>query len=142
MLSDKLMTVTNLTTLVPVKLDVDEMNYLSWAKLRSFKLGDLTIDAYFCKIESIATILTSIGSSISNDDVTTITLEGLPDKYDNVSGIIVHREPFLDLKTVHSMLTMDEMRLMSRDQVTSIDSTSPSTMVLLANSGTNTHRYV
>ncbi|GKA77567.1 hybrid signal transduction histidine kinase M [Tanacetum coccineum] len=136
-ISDKLMTVNNLTTLVPVKLDVDEMNYSSWVyffknlckgfevlkhvlgestdeatskdpqtakkacdltvlifndnkrtrsialkeNLRSLKLGDLSIDAYFHKIESIATILTSLGSPISNDDVVTIALEGLPDKY-------------------------------------------------------------
>ncbi|GJU37193.1 putative reverse transcriptase domain-containing protein [Tanacetum coccineum] len=51
------------------------------AELRSLKLGDLSIDAYFHKIESIATILTSLGSPISNDDVVTISLEGLPDKY-------------------------------------------------------------
>ncbi|GJT35080.1 hybrid signal transduction histidine kinase M [Tanacetum coccineum] len=96
------------------------------AELRSLKLGDLSIDAYFRKIESITTILTSLGSPISNDDVVTITLEGLPDKYDNVSGIIVHREPFSDLKTVHSMLTIKEMRLKSRAQAISIDSTSSS----------------
>ncbi|GKB63572.1 hybrid signal transduction histidine kinase M [Tanacetum coccineum] len=167
LLSDKLITVNNLTTLVPVKLDVDEMNYSSWvyffknlckgfevlkhvlgestdeatssnpsphtpkwlkinsivlswifmtlsktlqkdpqtakeawdlialifndnkrtrsiglkAELRSLKLGDLSIDAYFRKIESVATILTSLGSPISNDDVVTFALEGLPDKY-------------------------------------------------------------
>nr|GEV39321.1 hybrid signal transduction histidine kinase M [Tanacetum cinerariifolium] len=63
-------------------------------------LEDLSIDAYFCKIESIATILTSIGSPISNDDVVTIALEGLPDKYDNVFGIIVRLKPFPDLKVV------------------------------------------
>ncbi|GJW46762.1 hypothetical protein Tco_0078408 [Tanacetum coccineum] len=75
------------------------------AELQSLKLDDLTIDAYFCKIESIATILTSLESPINNDDVVIIALEGLPDKYDNVSRIIGHREPFPDLKTVHSMLT-------------------------------------
>ncbi|GJR38563.1 hypothetical protein Tco_1214247 [Tanacetum coccineum] len=108
------------------------------AELRSLMLGDLSIDAYFRKIKSIATTLTSLGSPISNDDVVTISLEGLPDKYDNVSGIIVHLEPFPDLKMVHSMLTTKEMRLKSRAQATPIDSSSP--MVLLANSGTNTRR--
>ncbi|GKE20062.1 hybrid signal transduction histidine kinase M [Tanacetum coccineum] len=180
LLSDKLMTVNNLTTLVFVKLDIDEMNNSSWVyffktfikifmtlsktiqarlvvkdpqtakeawdliafifndnkrtrsialktELRSLKLGDLSIDAYFRKIESIATILTSLGSPISNDDVVTITLEGLPAKYHNVSGIIVHREPFPDLKTVHS--TIKEMRLKSRAQAISIDSTSSSPIV-------------
>ncbi|GJX35371.1 hypothetical protein Tco_0246928 [Tanacetum coccineum] len=58
----------------------------------------------------------------------------------NVSGIIVHWEPFLELKMVHSMLTSEEMRLKSRDQATSIDSTSSSPMVLLTNSGNTTRR--
>nr|GEX06730.1 ribonuclease H-like domain-containing protein [Tanacetum cinerariifolium] len=56
------------------------------AELRSLKLGDLSIDASFSKIESIATILTSLGLPINNDDVVTNTLERLPDKYDNVFG--------------------------------------------------------
>ncbi|GJY78838.1 hybrid signal transduction histidine kinase M [Tanacetum coccineum] len=108
------------------------------AKLRSLKLCDLSIDAYFRKIEFIATILTSLRSYSSNDDMVTIALKGLPDKYDNVSGIIAHREPFSDLKTVHSMLTIEEMKLKSRAQATSIDSSSSSPMVLLTNSDNST----
>ncbi|GKC28349.1 hypothetical protein Tco_1035643 [Tanacetum coccineum] len=34
------------------------------ADLRSLKLGDLSIDAYFRKIKSIATMLTSLGSTL------------------------------------------------------------------------------
>ncbi|GKB61103.1 ribonuclease H-like domain-containing protein [Tanacetum coccineum] len=69
------------------------------AELRSMKLGDLSIDAYFRKIKSIATILSSTGSPISNDDVVNIALDGLPDKYHHVSDIIIHWDPFPDLKT-------------------------------------------
>ncbi|GJW51333.1 hybrid signal transduction histidine kinase M [Tanacetum coccineum] len=65
-----------------------------------------------------------------------LTIDAYFYKYDNVFGIIVHREPFPDLKMVHSMLTTKEMRLKSRAQVTSIDSTSSLPMVLLANSVT------
>nr|GEV56701.1 hybrid signal transduction histidine kinase M [Tanacetum cinerariifolium] len=111
------------------------------AELRALKLSDLSIDAYFRKIETIATILTSLGSPIRNDDVVTIALELLSDKYDNVSGIIVHREPFLDLKTVCSMLTTEDIRLKSKAQAASIDSTSSSPMVLLDNSVPSTRRH-
>nr|GEU40967.1 hybrid signal transduction histidine kinase M [Tanacetum cinerariifolium] len=110
------------------------------AKLYSLKLSDLSIDAYYRKIESIDTILTSLGLPISIDDVVTIAFEGLHDKYENVSSIIVHREPFLNLKMVCSMLTTEEMRLQSRDQATSIDSSSSSPMVLLANSSNTIRR--
>ena len=112
------------------------------AELRALKLGDMTIDAYFRKIENIATILTSLGSPISSDDVVTFALEGLPAKYDNVSTIIAHREVFPDLKTVRSMLTTEEMRLKSRAQDAFVDSTSSSPMVLLANSNSNTRRSI
>ncbi|GKA39581.1 hybrid signal transduction histidine kinase M [Tanacetum coccineum] len=231
LLSDKLMTITNISTLIPVLLDVDEMNYsslvyffkkhccgfqllehiegkkideaasstlvpptseglkpdsiiLSWIfttmsktlqqrlvvenpktakeawdilaeifsdnkrsrstalkfELCSLRLGDLSIDAYFRKIESIATILASIGSPISTDDIVNIALDGLPEKYDHVSDIIIHREPFPDLKTVRSMLNTAEMRLKSRAHVTTLDASSSSPMVLLANSGTRNDR--
>ncbi|GJU79604.1 hypothetical protein Tco_1281969, partial [Tanacetum coccineum] len=74
-----------------------------------------------------------LGSPISNDDVVTIALEGFPNKYENVSDIIVHREPFPDIKMARSMLTTEETRLKSRALATSIDSTSSSPMFLLAN---------
>ncbi|GKB75259.1 hypothetical protein Tco_0942154 [Tanacetum coccineum] len=83
--------------------------------------------------------LASLGSPLSNEDVVNTVLEGLPAKYDYVYGIIVHQEPFPDLKTVRSMLTTEEMRLKSRAPTTSFDSTS-SPMVLLANFGNSTRR--
>nr|GEX62479.1 hybrid signal transduction histidine kinase M [Tanacetum cinerariifolium] len=110
-------------------------------ELRLIKLGDLSIDAYFRKIESIATILYSLLSLISNDDVVNIALDGLPDKYQHVSDIIIHQDPFSDLKTVYSMLTMMEMHFKSRAQATYVDFTSSSPMVLLASSVTNTQRH-
>ncbi|GJW65552.1 hypothetical protein Tco_0117436 [Tanacetum coccineum] len=85
-------------------------------ELRSLKLGDLGIDAYFLKIESIATMLKSLGSPVTNDDVITFALEGLSEKYENVCGIITHRETFLKLKTARSMLITEEMRLKSMSQ--------------------------
>ncbi|GKD14153.1 hypothetical protein Tco_1198560 [Tanacetum coccineum] len=45
----------------------------------------------------------------------------LPEKYDHVSDIIIHREPFSNLKTVQSMLTTAEMRLKSRAQVPTLE---------------------
>jgi hypothetical protein len=100
-------------------------------------LGDLSIDAYFRKIENIAVVLSGLGSPISHDDVVNIALDGLPEKYQHVSDIIIHRDPFPDLKAVRSMLTTAEMRLKSRATTTSIDATSSSPKVLLANTSNN-----
>ncbi|GJS65884.1 hybrid signal transduction histidine kinase M [Tanacetum coccineum] len=106
------------------------------AELRSLKLGDLRMDAYFRKIESIATILTSLGSPVSSEDVVNFSLEGLPDKYDHVCGIRHHRDTFPDLKIARSMLTTEEMRLKSKAHSLPMDSFSSSPMVLMAESGT------
>nr|GEW50765.1 ribonuclease H-like domain-containing protein [Tanacetum cinerariifolium] len=85
----------------------------------------MSIDAYFRKIELIATILTSLGSPMTSDNVVTFSLEGLPARYENISTIIAHRDPFLDLKTVRSMLTMEEMRMKSRVQHTLVETRHP-----------------
>ncbi|GJS82843.1 hypothetical protein Tco_0749384 [Tanacetum coccineum] len=60
------------------------------------KLRNLRFDANFHKIKSIATILASLGLPISKDDIVNIALDGLPERYEHVSDIIIHREPFSD----------------------------------------------
>nr|GEZ91706.1 hybrid signal transduction histidine kinase M [Tanacetum cinerariifolium] len=110
------------------------------AELRNLKLGDLSIDGYFQKIESIVSVLNGLGSPLSNDDVVTFALEGLPSTYETISTIIVSREPFPNLKTVRSLLTNHEMRLKSTVQNSLVDSTSASPIVLLAKSNTSARR--
>nr|GEU78884.1 ribonuclease H-like domain-containing protein [Tanacetum cinerariifolium] len=48
----------------------------STAELHLLKLGYMSIDTCFRKIESIATILTSLGSLVTSEDVVTFSLEG------------------------------------------------------------------
>nr|GEU33455.1 hybrid signal transduction histidine kinase M [Tanacetum cinerariifolium] len=110
------------------------------AELRNLKPGDLSIDGYFQKIESIVSVLNGIGSPLSNDDVVTFALEGLPSTYETISTCIVCQEPFPDLKMVRSLLTTHEIRLQSRVQNPLVDATSTSPMVLLAKSNTSARR--
>nr|GEW01429.1 ribonuclease H-like domain-containing protein [Tanacetum cinerariifolium] len=126
------------TTLVASSFDIVHSNL--WTSPILSLSGDLSTDAYFHKIESIATILASLGSPISKDDIVNISLDGSRDNYAHVSDIIIHREPFPDLKTVRYMLTTTEMRLKSKAQATTLDSSFSSPMVLLANSGNNNAR--
>ncbi|GKE06817.1 hybrid signal transduction histidine kinase M, partial [Tanacetum coccineum] len=107
-------------------------------ELRNLKLGDLTIDAYFRKLESIAFVLSGLGYQLTDEDIIHYALEGLPSTYQIMSTIIVSQNPFPDLKTVRSLLTTEEMRLKNRLQTTLVDPTSASPMVLLAN--TNNRR--
>ncbi|GJR82489.1 ribonuclease H-like domain-containing protein [Tanacetum coccineum] len=110
------------------------------AELRNLKLEDLSIDGYFQKIEYIISIINGLGFPLSNDDVVTFALEGLPFTYETISTVIVSREPFPDLKTVRSLLTTHEMRLKSRVQNPLVDATSASSMVLLAKANTSAWR--
>ncbi|GKE31630.1 ribonuclease H-like domain-containing protein [Tanacetum coccineum] len=60
------------------------------AELRNLKLGDL----------SIVTVLNGLGSPLSNDDVVTFALEGLPSTYETISTGIDRRDPFPELGVV------------------------------------------
>ncbi|GJU02616.1 hypothetical protein Tco_1112954 [Tanacetum coccineum] len=55
--------------------------------LRPLIVGDLSMEAYFRKIESITTILTSLDSSVNDEDAVHYALQCLPDMYDQVCGI-------------------------------------------------------
>ncbi|PWA69420.1 hypothetical protein CTI12_AA280650 [Artemisia annua] len=55
-------------------------------ELRSIKLGSLTMEAYFQKIESIMTIFASLDSPVSDEDAVHYALDGLPDTYNQVCG--------------------------------------------------------
>ncbi|GJX07800.1 ribonuclease H-like domain-containing protein [Tanacetum coccineum] len=105
-------------------------------ELRSIKLGDLSMEAYFQKIESLMTILASLDSPVSDDDVVHYVLAGLPEKYNQVCGYMHYQTTFPDFKTVRSLLTTEEMRLKSTSLASHVDSSS-SPMVLLADSCTS-----
>ena len=74
-------------------------------ELRVLDMGDLTVDAYFAKIESIATLLCDLGSPMDDEDIVTYTMNGLSDRFAHLSSSIAHRDPFPDLDTVRSMVT-------------------------------------
>nr|GEW61795.1 ribonuclease H-like domain-containing protein [Tanacetum cinerariifolium] len=106
-------------------------------ELRSITLGDLSMDAYFGKIESLMTILASLDSLVNDEDVVHYVLEGLPDKYNQVCGYMHYKDIFSNLKTARSLLITEEMRLKCKDLALPVDFSSP--MVLMAKS-CNTRR--
>nr|GFA27049.1 hybrid signal transduction histidine kinase M [Tanacetum cinerariifolium] len=127
------------------------------AELPPIKLGTLSMEAYFQKIDSLITLLTSPGSivndedvidslvtlltspgSIVNDeDVVHYTVEGLSEKYNQVCCYMHYQDTFPDLMTVRSLLITEEMRLKSKVDALLMDSSS--SMALMTESG-NPHR--
>nr|GEW41647.1 ribonuclease H-like domain-containing protein [Tanacetum cinerariifolium] len=103
------------------------------AELRSIKLDTLSMEAYFQKIDSLVTILISLGSLVNEEDVVHYAVEGLPEKYNKVCGYMHYQDTFPNLKTTRSLLIADEMRLKSKELTLPVDSSS--FMVLMAQSG-------
>ncbi|GKD37244.1 hybrid signal transduction histidine kinase M [Tanacetum coccineum] len=102
-------------------------------ELRDLDMGDLSVDSYFRKIDSIATRLGNLGSNMSEEDIVTYAINGLSDKYDQVAHVILNRDPFHDLETARSMVTMAESRMNHKARghsSTRITSSSPT--ILLA----------
>ncbi|GJY60587.1 hypothetical protein Tco_0461244 [Tanacetum coccineum] len=95
------------------------------------------MEAYFQNIESLMTILASLDSPVSDEDVVHYALVGLPNKYDQVCGYMHYKDVFPDLKTAHTLLITEEMRLKTKANALLSDSSSP--MVFVAESG-NSHR--
>ncbi|GJW03334.1 ribonuclease H-like domain-containing protein [Tanacetum coccineum] len=92
------------------------------------------MEAYFQKIESLVTTLTSLDCIVNEEDVVHYAIDGLPKKYNQVCGYMHYQNTFPDLKTVRSLLVTEEMRLMTKEIALPADSSSP--MVLKAQSGT------
>ncbi|GJZ37828.1 hypothetical protein Tco_0584019 [Tanacetum coccineum] len=90
------------------------------------------MEAYFWKLELISTILTSLDAPVNDEDLVHYAIEGLSDRYDQVCGIMHHKDTFPDFKTARSMLITEEMRLKSKSLALPLDSSSSSHMVLMA----------
>ncbi|GJS51480.1 ribonuclease H-like domain-containing protein [Tanacetum coccineum] len=104
-------------------------------ELRSIQLGTLSMEAYFQKIESLVTTLTSLDCVVNDEDVVHYAITGLPEKYNQVCGYMHYQTTFPDLKTVRSLLVAEEMRLKTKEVALPTDSSS--LMVLMAQAGTN-----
>nr|GEV33828.1 hybrid signal transduction histidine kinase M [Tanacetum cinerariifolium] len=101
------------------------------AELRSIRLGDLSMEAYFGKIESIVTILTSLDSPVNDEDVVHCALEGLSNKYDQVCGIMHHKDTFS--RSQYRSIDAHHRRDAFKVLFLPVDSSSYSPLVLMAN---------
>ncbi|GJX99747.1 ribonuclease H-like domain-containing protein [Tanacetum coccineum] len=88
-------------------------------ELRSITPGDLSIEAYFWKIDSIMTILARLDSPVNDEDVVHYALAGLP--------------------SARSLLITEKMRLKTMDIALPADPSSP--MALVADSGNSRRSF-
>ncbi|GKB03557.1 hypothetical protein Tco_0831700 [Tanacetum coccineum] len=109
-------------------------------ELQVLDMGDMIVDSYFAKIESIATLLSDLGSPMHDKRPYHVSHSWLSDWFAHVSGIIAHRVPFPDLYTIRSMVTIEDLRLKHKTNPSVSLNTSLAPHVLLAESSTSQHR--
>nr|GEZ26536.1 reverse transcriptase domain-containing protein [Tanacetum cinerariifolium] len=104
-------------------------------ELRMLHMGDQSVDEYFSKIDSLVTLLSELGSDVSEDDVVTYAINGLSDKYGSLAQIIPHKDPFPDLATMRLMVSTEEMRLLCKSltQPTNINASAPQVLLAASN---------
>ena len=85
------------------------------------------------------TILASLDSHVSDEDVVHYAIDGLPEKYNQVCGYMHYKDTFPDFKIARPMLITEEMKLKSKTPAFAADSSSSSPLVLMAEKGTPRH---
>nr|GFB83946.1 hybrid signal transduction histidine kinase M [Tanacetum cinerariifolium] len=80
-------------------------------ELRTIKLGSLSITEYCNKISRNADLLANIDSQVDEKNLVTYAINGLPDTYEGVAGIICHRDTPPTFAQAQSMLLLEEIRL-------------------------------
>ncbi|GJY28389.1 hybrid signal transduction histidine kinase M [Tanacetum coccineum] len=109
-------------------------------ELRMLDIGDLTVDAYFRKIDSLALRLDNLGSNTTEDELVTYAINGLNDKYEHVAHVILNKDPFPNLEQARSILSLAESHMNRKSALSSssrISSSSPTAFVAQASSARN-----
>lgn len=80
------------------------------SELRSISMGDLTVQSYCAKIKHLADLLERLdkNSKIPDKYLVIYTINGLSSRFDNVGGIIHHRNPMPSFSETKSMLMLEE----------------------------------
>lgn len=108
-------------------------------ELRTTEIGDLSIQAYCQKLKSISDLLSNVDAPVSDHTLVMYLLNGLNEKFDNITNVIKHKDPFPSFETAKSMLEMEESRLKKTHKMTPrhLDhSSSPSALTVVESQST------
>nr|GEZ16369.1 hybrid signal transduction histidine kinase M [Tanacetum cinerariifolium] len=97
---------------------------------RSIQLGTLSMEAYFQKIKTLVTTLTSLDCVVNDEDMVHYAIIGIPKKYNQVCGYMHYQNTFSDLKTERSLLVAEEMRLKTKEVALPAESSSPMVLIV------------
>ncbi|GJS23365.1 hybrid signal transduction histidine kinase M [Tanacetum coccineum] len=105
--------------------------------LRTIEIGNMSITDYFHKIRRMADLLANIDAPVDEKILVSYVINGLGDRFDQVAGIIRHRDPTPTFAQTQSMLLLEESRLARKSSRHSARDASSSGSVLLAANSNN-----
>ncbi|GKA95938.1 hybrid signal transduction histidine kinase M [Tanacetum coccineum] len=111
-------------------------------QLRSITIGNLSINAYFSKIQSMADRLKNLGGTVKDTNLVIYALNGLDARYKHIAKIIRHQNPLPTFAETKNKLLLEESELADEHSkvTTHVDSTSSSPTILLAPNNNNGNR--
>ncbi|XP_023753911.1 uncharacterized protein LOC111902290 [Lactuca sativa] len=80
--------------------------------LRSIEIRNMSIHDYCHKIKVLSDLLANIDQPVPEKNLVIYMINGLGDKFDNVSSIIRHQRPIPSFQQARSMLMVEETRLL------------------------------
>jgi hypothetical protein len=80
-------------------------------KLHNLQKNKMNINDYSTKVKNLANVLTSIGSSINDEDLVAVTLNGLGKYYSQLQISIVVQETFIDFQRLITLFINEKRRI-------------------------------
>lgn len=111
-------------------------------KLRTLTIGDMDVTAYTHKLKMLSDLLANVDSPVTDRVLMMHMLNGLSEKFDNITNVIQHQQPFPTFNKARSMLLMEEKRLSKHVKPAPQEGTnSSSPNILYANSTQQQERH-
>ncbi|GJZ34670.1 ribonuclease H-like domain-containing protein [Tanacetum coccineum] len=105
--------------------------------LQTIELSNSSIIEYFNKIRRMADLLANIESPVDEKNLVTYAINGLGDRYEQVAGIIRHRDPPSTFAQAQSMLLLEESRLARKNLRHASRDTSSNAVFIATNNNRN-----
>ncbi|GJV79342.1 ribonuclease H-like domain-containing protein [Tanacetum coccineum] len=102
-------------------------------QLRSIKIGNLSINDYFSKIQNMADRLKNLGNTVKDKNLVIYALNGLDSRYKPIAKIIRHTDPLPTFSETKNKLLLEESELNEENQTdkSHVDNTSSSPTILV-----------
>nr|GEX94419.1 hybrid signal transduction histidine kinase M [Tanacetum cinerariifolium] len=100
--------------------------------LDSIKIGKMTLNDYYTKIQAIENRLKNLDCEVSERNMAIFSVNGLDSRFATLAQIIRHREPLLTFETVRNMLLLNESSFNDDSTFITFESSSSSLTILMA----------